>query len=270
MKLCEFGTEACPLRPSALAWLIKCPVKVMLDFDTEDNGGPAAQTGSMVHAGIEAFHIEKDDAKRVAAAACIAASAAAEFPLADPNEAKLYITPYMLDPRNAAAEVVAIEMKVKLILQPHAKDPTGQPIVINGKLDQIRRENGTLSVWDYKTGDKLTGWQMLHSYSYQQAAYTLAARASGFPDCQPGGLIRGYGYRHRGAKLPAADGVFWHNPFDLRGAELLLDRVRLQVALIRSGEIDFGAGTHCSYCPQKGLDQCVPAADRKLFSLPVV
>lgn len=264
-----FATESRPLRPSGLAWLSRCPVQVMLQYDEIDVGGPAAQTGSVVHKAVEAFHLAPDTAKGITAAVAALQTAGAEFPDHDPTEARIYTEAYLGDPRNQTAKVVALEQKVTLRLPPHPLDPTGQDIHVRGTLDQIREENGRLLVCDLKTG-KTGGWQMLHDYALQQAAYVLAARASGWPTAEPGYLIAAYGYRVRGAKLPSPDGVFWWLPFDVSGAEMLLDRVRLQVALIRRGEIDFGPGPHCCYCPQKGLDSCVPAANRKLFSLPVV
>jgi hypothetical protein len=269
MKLATFASPEAPLRASALSWLIRCPVKSVLDLyaDTDD-GGPAAQTGSVVHAGVEAFHLEPDGAKKIGAAVAAMQRAAGEFPLSDPTEARLYAEGYVADPRNEKAEVVAVERKVLLTLPPHDLDPTGAPVVIRGTLDQIRREGGRLVVCDLKTG-KGTGFSMIHDYAYQQAAYVLAARASGFPDAEPGYIIRCYGYRERSAKLPSPDGVYWWLPFDVAGAEQLLDRVRLQVALVRRGEIDFGPGPHCTYCPQRGLDSCVPTANKRLFSLPM-
>lgn len=274
---CEtIGTEDRPLRPSALAWFVKCPVKVVLDmWECDDDAGPAAQTGSLVHAGVEAFHLERDASKKVAAAVAAMQRAAGEFPLADPTEARLYIDPYLCDPRNQNAAFAtdrdgrpAVECKVRLELPPHDLDPTGRPIVVRGTLDQIRRENGRDVVCDLKTG-QTSGWAMLHDYALQQAAYVLAARASGFPNAEPGYLIRCYGYRARGAKLPSPDGVQWWLPFDVKGCVALMDRVRLQVALVRRGEIDYGPGPHCTFCPQKGLDGCIPAANKKLFTLPL-
>ncbi len=273
----DFGTPEKPLRPSALAWLMKCGVKVVLGFDELEESGAAADTGSVVHAAVAAFHLEPDVTRKVAAAVAEMQRtlAANTFPKADPNEARLYLEPYVIDPRNVNAEFAtvagrpAIELKVDLKLQPHALDPTGEPIAVRGTLDQIRIINGVPSVCDLKTGSKLTGWEMLHDYALQQAAYVLAARASGFPNAEPGQIIRCYGYRTRGAKLPTPDGVFWQLPFDAAGASLLLDHIRLKVALIRRGEVDFGPGTHCNYCPQKGLDSCIPNANRKLFSLPM-
>lgn len=269
--LAEFGSAARPLRASALSWLVKCPVQsVMQMLEPEDDaGGPAAQTGNVVHAAVAAFHLEPDTGKKVAAAVAELQRAAAEFPQADPAEARLYLEPYLCDPRNQTARIVAVERPVSLTLDPHPLDPTGQPIVIRGKLDQIREEDGKLLVDDLKTGAR-TGWEMVHDYAYQQAAYALASRASGFPTAEPGRIIRVYGYRTRGARLPSPDGVFFSLPFDVAGARTLLDRVRLAVALVRRGEVDFGAGSHCTYCPLKGLDSCIPAATRRLFTLPVV
>ena len=288
MNLTLFATEAFPLRPSSLSWLTKCGVKSVLSMlDQTDESGPAADTGSVVHAGVAAFHLEPEIGKKVAAAVAAMQQtlAAKTFPLADANEARLYLEPYCLDPRNLHAEFApaprdikrkdgsilrsgqpAIEVPVFAKLDPHPLDPTGQPVYIRGMLDQIRLERGTGKVCDLKTGTKMTGWEMIHDYALQQAAYVVAARQSGF-DAEPGSIIRNYGYRTRNAALPSPDGVFWCLPFDVAGAHLLLDRVRLQVALIRRGEVDFGPGTHCSYCPQKGLDTCVPHANRKLFNL---
>lgn len=265
-----FGTAEHPLRPSALNWVVRCPVYAVLQFlEAEDSSGPAAQTGSLVHEAVAAFHLEPDASKKIAAAVSTLQSAAKKFPLAESNEARLYLEPYVSDPRNANAEILAVERKVTLTLDPHPLDPTGNPVVIRGTLDQIRRVNGVTVVDDLKTG-RTEGWAMIHDYAYQQAAYCLAARESGFPDAQPGRLIRCYGYRTRTAKLPSPDGVFWQLPFSVAQARALLDRVRLQVALVRRGEVDFGPGPQCSYCVYKGLDGCQPKAERKLFGLPLL
>lgn len=291
VKLSEFGGPKYPLRPSALAWLGRCPVQAVLAMMSgDDEGGEAAQTGSLTHAAVAAFHLEPDVAKRIGAAAAAMKATAPKFPLADLNEARLYFEPYAADPRNQRAVFAAapkdyrrkdgtwlrkgqpaIEVPVSLELEPHRLDPTGLPILINGTLDQIRIVDAEEAVDDLKTGKALSGLEMLHDYALQQAAYVLAARASGFPNAGPGRIIRAYGYRTRGAMLPSPDGVFWHHAWDVAGAEALMARVQLMVALIRQGEIDFGPGTHCArYCPQKGLDACMPLARRNLFSLPLV
>lgn len=269
-KLHLFGTADYPLRPSALATLVKCPLQAVLKVldELEDTSGVAADTGSLAHEAVAAFHLEPDANKRIGAAVAMLQQAAPKFPQADVADARITVERYVADSRNAGAKVVAVERPVRLVLDPHPSDPTGQPVVINGKLDQLRESNGRITVWDLKTG-KPGGREMSHEHSLQQAAYVLAARQSGFPTAEPGGLIRTAAYRTRGAQLPMADGVFWDLPFTLADCPKLLSRVTLTVALIRSGEVDYGPGSWCVWCPLGGLDRCIVEADRKLFALPL-
>jgi hypothetical protein len=264
VNLTLFGGPESPLRPSQLDKLVKCSVwPILMIGEPEDGGGKAAQTGSAVHEAVAAYHLEPDLSKRIQAGQTALAAALPKFPLADSTEARLFLTPYMADPRNLYTRVVAVEQRVGLTLPPHPTDPTGAPIVVRGTLDQIREENGRLVVCDLKTGSP-SGWQMVHDYAYQQSAYVLAARASGFPEAEPGYLIRCQGYRARTAALPSPDGVYWWCSWSVDDCHLLLERVRLEVARIRSGEVQFGAGPHCSYCPHGGLQGCIPRAKEKL------
>lgn len=224
----------------------------------DDEGGVAAQTGSVTHAGIAAYHQEKGRlAIRKEAAWNAIAQAAAQFPLADKDEVRLFITPYMDDPRNYNAEMLAVEMPVEFTLPPHPLDPTGTDIYVQGTLDQIRKMPGFRNplVCDYKSGKK-TGWEMLHDYATQIAAYTHGARQMGFPTVEPGYIIRGYGYRVRGAAHPSPDGVFWASPFKLVDVPDILETVQLGVALIRLGYYNFNPGPHCTFCEFGGLTGC--------------
>lgn len=262
------GTATHFLRPSSLDKLVKCQVWYTMMLGEDDAGGAAAQTGSLVHAAVAAFHQEPDEKIRVQAAIEALGLNSPSFPLADQSEARLYLTPYIADPRNSRANVVAVEHPVALTLEPHPLDPTKQPIHIRGTLDQIRHGDGKQVVCDLKTG-RTEGWAMIHDYAYQQAAYTLAARESGFPNCQPGYIIRNYGYRAKTAKAPSPDGVNWWMPFTIDGAWALMDRVRLAVATLRAGYVEYGPGPQCSYCPLGGLSSCQEQANAKLFSLPM-
>lgn len=232
--------------------------------DTDDEGGTPAQTGSLTHAGVAAFHKEKGGLEiRKKAAWDAIAKFKSGFPLADLDETRLFITPYMDDPRNIHALFAkwsdgedAVEKGVEFTLPAHRMDPTGAPIYVQGTFDQIRMVNGVPRVYDLKTGKK-TGWEMIHDYAVQLAAYTYGARQV-FPDAEPGYIIRNYGYRVRGANLPAPDGIFWSMPFKWNAIDILLDKVRLEVALIRIGEINFNPGPHCTYCEFEGLTGCLP------------
>lgn len=263
------GTPTHFLRPSSLDKLIKCQVWYTMMIGEDDAGGAAAQTGSLVHAAVAAFHNTPEENKKVAAAIEAIGLNSPHFPLADLNETRLFLTPYMSDPRNSRANVIAVECPVSLTLDPHPLDPTKQPIHIRGTLDQIRVQDGRHVVPDLKTGAP-TGWAMIHDYAYQQAAYMLAARASGFPAVDGSYLIRAAGYRTKTAKMPSPDGVFWWMPFTVEGAWALMDRVRLAVATLRMGYVEYGPGPQCSYCPMGGLQDCQTKANEKLFSLPVV
>jgi hypothetical protein len=261
-----------PIRCSKLAAIAKCSVRVwMLEAMSyeDDEGGTPAQTGSLVHAGVAAFHQTDGLAKvREQAAWNAIAANSLKFPLADETEVRLLLTPYLNDPRNInarfatveinGATVPAVELEVVFQLSPHPTDSTSSPIYVTGHLDQIRVENGINKVWDYKSGKK-TGWEMLHDYAVQIAGYTHGAMDSlKLPQCEPGGIIRGMGYRTRGVSLPSPDGVFFQSPFKSNHLDTLLDNVRLHVALVRNGDVQFGPGPHCTYCEFGGLINCLP------------
>lgn len=253
----NYGDASNPLRPSRLSTLWQCLYRATVEADgMRGDDSRAADTGSVVHAAVARFH---------AGAAVEEALAAmkgdlATFPLADIDDAALSFRPYAADPRNSSAKVVASELKIRVELDP--KYTAGPPIVIEGTLDQLREEGGTLSVWDLKTG-KGSAVEMLHGYALQIASYTLGAAAA-YPGRRvaAGGIIRSYGYRTRGASLPSPDGVFLESPFSLEDCDALLDGARLAVCAIREGLVTPTPGPHCNYCPLGGIDLCLSHSRR--------
>lgn len=279
-----FASKDSPIRASYLSWIAKCTIKPALDMCTDepDVGGVAAQNGSAVHVGIAEFHRQMA-AGRTSLQATDAAMDAViqslqQFPLADLTECRLFLHPYCADPTNILAQIdtipngydggghpdavrlkpgdLALEVPIRFTLAPHDLDPTKEPIYIMGTLDQIRRQHGRSQVWDAKTGAG-SGLQMIHDYAYQLAAYTLGARACGWVDADPGGVIRVKRYREKNAELPEPSGVFWSMPFGREYCETVLDTIRLNIALIRAGKVGYCAGSHCTYCPYRGLDGCL-------------
>lgn len=256
----------------------------LLEYDSE--GKESAQTGNLTHAGVAAFHLTKGGLKiREKAAWDAIAAVRDKFPLGDLDETRLFITPYMADMRNITAEfallpdptldkgsttykqqlkagtvplVPAVEYPVEFILPPHPFDKTGEDIYVEGTLDQVRSTPQRFNyVDDLKTG-KISGWQMIHDYAVQIAAYTYGAREVGIKDAQPGRVIRAMGYRTRESKGSTPDGVFWSMPFTWHDVSLILENVRLHVALVRNGDIQFHPGPHCTYCEFGGLQNCIP------------
>lgn len=284
-----------PLRCSKLGEIAKCTMRLYLlsqlpDF-VDEEGGEAAQTGSLTHEGVAAFHKTQnkslEERKRAAWEAINAARK--KFPLADENETRLFITPYMDDARNINANCIAVEEEIHFTLSPHEIDESQLPIYVKGTLDQLRLINGQAYVYDLKTG-KRSGWEMIHDYAIQMAAYTYGVREIGhgkgqiiidgkkatpdisitnhpsFPNikthwnlwqnAKPGKIIRNHGYRTRTKTGTSPDGVFWELPFTIKELSDMLDGVRLAVALYRNGFVNYGPGGWCSWCEFGGLTGC--------------
>lgn len=258
----ELASEKQPLRCSSLPLLVRCNWRaVMLQVGLlTDDSGQAADTGSAVHRGVEVWHRTGE----VEQAFVAMRDSLKDFPLADLDEARLHFEPYVEDPRNQVT-LVANELPVTFALAPHASDLTGQPIYVKGTLDQLRRgPDGRVYLWDLKTGRK-EGWDMIHEYALQLAAYCVGAAEVLGEVVHPGGVIRSRGWRKRGvvpADAPA--GVFFHCPFGVDDLQLLLDDVRLTIAQVRGGEVQPRSGDWCSYCPAGGLSGCLAILKRYL------
>lgn len=275
------GDKDQPFRCSKLAELVKCSMKVHLReaLEINDEGGAAAQNGSLTHEGVAAFHIAHGTTEERKKAAWDAiASAQAKFPLSELNEVRLFITPYMNDPRNIHAkfyqypltenekelwktngrtDTYSIERQVDFTLPPHPLDSTGKLIYVQGTYDQVRNEGEPVKN-DLKTGKK-TGWEMIHDYAVQMSAYVYGCRTTipMFSNLIRSKIIRNHGYRTRENKGESPDGVFWAMPFNrFEQVEMILENIRLHVALWRNGEVQFGPGPHCTYCEFQGLPGC--------------
>lgn len=269
MKLINFGTAQMPLRPSSLDALIRCPLSIALQLidSIESTSGPAADTGSLTHAAVAAWHL--NDRKLEVGLAAIRDSLP-KFPLGDPQDAERFFRCYVEDPRNNIAEVFAVEQKVKCVIDADPDDPTGEPIHIQGTLDQIRIEDGVPKIFDLKTGSP-EGWVMLHTYAFQQSAYTIAASQTFGFEAQPGALIRASGWRKRGVDPSSAPpGVFFYMPWSLEDCYRLMKVVAAKVAEVRRMKVAPNPGHHCSFCPIGGLDTCLPRSAERLIPLEVL
>jgi RecB family exonuclease len=246
----KFGTRDLPIRPSSAGKLVKCPMSVILSYfeDSDGGGNQGAQTGSVVHRGVEAFHRAGGDA--VAAKEALA-EALKTFPEANRDKAANWLAAYVADPTNQAATVVALEQPVEL-------DYRG--VYFKGTLDQIRRdETGALLVWDLKTGSSLEADAAVDEYQFQQAIYVLAARQSLGLEAEPGGLILAAGYDKKYGRRFLPMGV------SIADCEAMADEVVEQVLAVRSGLRPFRpSADHCRFCPFKRFPKCRRLASRLL------
>lgn len=244
----QFGTPAMPLRPSSLTKLLKCPMSVLLTYFSDSEGNAGANTGSVVHAAVEAFH--RSDGSEVEARAAME-TALATFPEANRDKARAWIEGYLRDPTNRSAAVTAVEQRVEL---------NYRGVYLRGTLDQIRREeDGRLVVWDLKTGTSLTPEDCVAEYQAQQAAYVLAARQTLDLDVHPGGIIFAAGYDKRYGRRFLPMGV------RVEDCEQLLDEVVREVEAIRNGGRHYRpTADHCRFCPLKPYPECKALARRLL------
>lgn len=248
----EFASESWYLRPSRIPKLFACPMSVFLSREDESSS-PAADTGSLVHEGAAAFHTTQGDAQfRREAGEEALQSSFPKHPYANLAKATAIYTAYATDPENIEAEVVWCEKQVRLDLAPALDDPTGKPIVIVGTLDQVRRKDGKLKVWDIKTGEAKDGNETLDEYVLQQCAYVLAARQTLDPGILPGGFIHTPGYaKPRGRRHIDL-------PLSVDDCLLFLAPLPRFVSLIRQGVPLFlpSAGA-CQYCPVRPFKNCI-------------
>ena len=282
------GTKEHPLRCSRLHLIVKCSMQTFLAVDEEDEAGPSAHTGSVVHAGCAEFHRSKDEKLEIREKKGwdAIAKAMAQFPRAEESEVKIFYREYIRDPRNINIDIplwydgtYAVEKQIDFTLPPHELDPTGSAIHIQGTYDYLRMENGVPVVDDIKTGKK-TLWEMIHDHAFQVCAYTygikqiinnldfdnkIGDKALIFDRIKPGKIIRAYGYRARARNAfdLSPDGVFISLPYrTMQHCEWLLETVRLHVALYRMGYVNFGPGYWCTFCPQQGLPGCIDAYEQ--------
>jgi len=211
-------------------------MSVALDLDSPGNGG--AQTGSVLHAGVEQFHRTLDDGEGLRV--LLDAARDPRFPLADVAKARAWYERYVADDKNRSAQVTHLEHPVAF---------WHDGVYVAGTLDQLRLEDGVYRVWDLKGGSYLTPQGMKDEYAVQQAAYVLAARATLGLDVRPGGLIRVHGYTMKRGEV-----FLRMNEETVEDCEKLLAPLGPIVRSLRAGARDFRPGDDaCRFCPVKKL-----------------
>jgi len=232
--------------------------------DGRDPGGALAQTGSMVHLGIQVYHTREEN--HVAAITAMKASAEDLWPDADLDMALMLLAKYIDREKHERRGLVRqVEEAIKITIPCASFDPTGEEICINGTLDQIRVlvNKKKIMVVDHKTGQK-GGAKMVRQHSPQLAAYMLGAAK-----LYPGHDVEGYITRIqdlRRSDLP----YWWKMPFGLKDCMRILDPVRTRIAAIRAMAIDHTPGDFCDYCMLQNYPGCNTVKPGKAIPLPLL
>lgn len=253
-----FGTEEHMLHPSGLKPTVNCPwrgaMRYLYDLDS-DEGGPAGDTGSACHRAIAAMHKGASTSQSLAAMQ----EHRSKYPSADLQEAAGMFLQYAADERNSGADVVLVEEPIRFSVQAADDDPTGEPIEIVGTLDQVRRVEGKLYLWDVKTSKKDPNDLLLH-HVFQAAAYCVGATVKLGENVEPGGLILTRRYKN-----PSQ--VFHPFAWKLKDTGHILAAVRHVVASIRRGDLYHVPSAECQWCPAKTPTLCLPRLQETLSVL---
>lgn len=251
--LTRFATEDFPLHPSALRTLIDCPWKIVMQFlyDPSDEGGAAGDTGSAVHAAAHALH----EGKEVAACIGVMKDKLASYPKADLLDAADLFLKYAGDTRNRQAKVVLNEMPIGFKVTAAPEDPTGEPLIFVGRLDQVRDVDGRLMLYDIKSSKK-DPMTLLHEHTFQMAAYCVGASVLLQKQVDPGALILVRRYKTTDySNAP----VFWHYAWTFQDCERILKVIRHRVAEVRKGILYHNPEeSRCHWCHQRSPDICLP------------
>lgn len=240
----EFATEAYPIRASSLVNLAQCAPSVSLRAAVNESG-EAAETGSVIHAGVQAYH--QTNSENIALA--VMAGSMQKFPRANSAKAKLHVQSYVRRQAKEWGKVIECESKARFTLPPHPLDPTQKEITIIGTRDQLREHaDGTLVLVDIKTGAKKPE-DLLHFYAPQIAAYQYDT------------VLKYPGRTVKAAILRTADfiyggPIFHYARWDQSQLLDILDFIRVEVAQVRAGFRVRRPGTHCNYCPARSIHNC--------------
>lgn len=225
--------------------------KVLSDGQDDGRDKSAADTGSLVHSGIQAYHGKPGGKKHAEAMMGLAAKV---FRQGDLEEAlslfSKYVDRHVADQRGT---VLLSEEKIEVVLPPVSWDKTQENIVIHGTVDQVRElgRTGPLYVIDHKTS-RYSGEDIVKNHMPQLSVYAL-------------GIIRRYPNRKvqvfvtRIRDLVRRNLPFWWPVVKLNteeGCLRVLETVRNRIATLRMASYEHTPGKHCEYCPLVNPLQC--------------
>lgn len=252
-----FASAEHPIRVSQLGNMLNCNfwVKAMFDTWISDTAGAPAQTGTVLHVGVEEWHRNGKDAQIAVAKM---REALHRNPLADLDDSVKQFNLYIRDPRNQTANVVLNEFRIKDFIDCHPTDKTGKPIGITGQVDQVRRnKDNMLYLYDVKSSGRQAG-VLAVEYAVSQLVYMYLVEQHLQEYVYGSIIIRTKGYLVRGVRpedSPA--GIFIQMPLTRGHYSIILDQIRLAVARIRNGEISVNPGEHCNWCGFQSPANCL-------------
>lgn len=217
--------------------------------DGMGEGNSAAQTGSLVHLGIQVYEVSANN--RAKAIHSMEEAQRTMYKLADLKQAISMLDGYIQRAVSRPKGVVRHTEYIVTARIPCATfDPTGKEIVVQGTVDQVRElSDGTLEVIDFKSG-RTSGPHMIEEYYLQLAGYTL-----GIAQKYKGRKITAYIGRLRDL-TNNSEPYWWPLPFKVADLIRILAPVQIGIAAARAGLLPSTPGAACEYCPMPAFPLC--------------
>jgi len=237
-----------PVHPSQMGDLVQCPLRIglMHMFGDADEGGAAADTGSAMHKAAAAIHTGKG----VAEALEEMQKHLAEYPKADLTDAAGLFLKYANETRNkdAALSFPLVEKTIRFSIDPAPEDPTGEKIIVEGTVDQVRLLSweGRHRAWDIKTSKKEPAY-IRDMSMFQLASYCIGASLELGVKVEPGGVI-----------TPRHPNMWWPVSWKFEDIQQILLPVRRNVAALRAKQLWHVPNDGCRWCDMRSPDVCLP------------
>jgi hypothetical protein len=240
--MATFGSKDKPVRASSTPTLFQCSkafwIKSMGEFESSE----AADTGSMVHLGIQIFHALGEGKETEIAAQAAIHKSVDQYKHGNTDEAISQFKSYVKRERqDRRGKVIFGEQKIRLTIAPHESDTTGEEIVIDGTVDQIRQAGEWYYVNDIKTGQQ-AGANMVQMYLPQLACYMAMAMQQLKTE-----KVKAFILRTRDL-ISSRNPFYWPMPLTPSKVDAVLDTIAYKIAVIRNGVLDITPGKHCDYC----------------------
>lgn len=278
MKPELIATEKFPIRCSSLPYLLLCPNMFYMRWELEHSGtkgeaGEAAQTGNLVHVGIQAWHGNKSKIQATDAMK----RAKTIYPLGNITDA-IYLLERYIERETARpmlGNVIATELEHKSKFQTEYGETekkkgmkSGTVIWFQGTMDMVRyyydvsRSMPTFVLIDHKTGQS-SGQDMIYQYYAQLAGYTVLLddmikqndkrlNLSSLDKFKPGMSYVIHPAITRIRALSRSNLQFqFPLPFNQHGAKRVMQAITHRIEILRTGHKSAHPGKQCDWCESK-------------------
>lgn len=249
IKLKDLASKESPMRISSIPTFMQCPGFMVCREAEIAEDRQAATNGTTVGRAVELWHKGAEEQAALQ-------QAGDENPTADLAKVKIWYDGYRMDPRNCGLDPAYGEVLPDL--QEMTVAVQVEDCYFVGHVDQIRRRDGKLYLWDLKASS-FGGNVLLGNYALQLCFYCVASSYTLCEDVHPGGIVRMTSYSPR-----STVDVFYPAAWTLADSKQFVDETVQAIRDVRRGKMIRRPGSQCSYCPGGGPGSCKATIDNVL------